>query len=165
MRILVVSDTHRRHTNFERIIREEDPFDYMLHLGDVGNDADYFAALAGCESEFVAGNNDWSQDLDSEKLITLCGKKIFMTHGHTYDVDWNLNRLFLRGKSLGADVILFGHLHCPIAETIQGIKIFNPGSITFPRQRDKRPSYLVLTLDEYQKEDLKYKFKFFEKTC
>ncbi len=34
MKILIVSDTHRKDDNLERIIEEEAPFDMLIHLGD-----------------------------------------------------------------------------------------------------------------------------------
>ena len=34
MKVLIVSDTHRKDDNLERIIEEEAPFDMLIHLGD-----------------------------------------------------------------------------------------------------------------------------------
>ena len=35
MKILIVSDTHRRDENLKFVIEEEKPFDMLIHLGDV----------------------------------------------------------------------------------------------------------------------------------
>lgn len=35
MRILVISDTHRKDENVEKILKKEGTFDRVIHLGDV----------------------------------------------------------------------------------------------------------------------------------
>ena len=35
MKILVVSDTHGRDEKLERVVEQEQPFDYLIHCGDV----------------------------------------------------------------------------------------------------------------------------------
>jgi len=60
-------------------------------------------------------------------------KRIFLTHGHLYHAD--------KKPTLKAgDVIAHGHTHIPVAEYQQEYFIFNPGSITFPRNGFE-PSY------------------------
>ena len=34
MRILIVSDTHRRDGNFRRVLEKTGPIDMLIHLGD-----------------------------------------------------------------------------------------------------------------------------------
>ena len=34
MRVLIVSDTHKKHENLITIMEKERPFDRMIHLGD-----------------------------------------------------------------------------------------------------------------------------------
>ena len=34
-KILVVSDTHKIHTNFEKVLEQEKPVDFLFHAGDV----------------------------------------------------------------------------------------------------------------------------------
>ena len=41
MKILIVSDTHRRHTNLETVLEREKPIDLMIHLGDAEGAEDY----------------------------------------------------------------------------------------------------------------------------
>lgn len=35
MKILIISDTHGSHKNFDRVIEKERPLDMLIHLGDV----------------------------------------------------------------------------------------------------------------------------------
>ena len=59
MRVLIVSDTHKKHENLITIMEKERPFDRMIHLGDAEGYEDYIAELAGCPLDIVAGNNDF----------------------------------------------------------------------------------------------------------
>lgn len=48
----------------------------------------------------------------------------------------------------GADVAMFGHTHIPLIEYGDGIVVMNPGSISYPRQEGKRPSYILMDIDK-----------------
>ena len=45
-------------------------------------------------------------------------------------------------------MIFFGHTHKPVAKYVDGVYLFNPGSLSYPRQEGRRPSYLVITLKD-----------------
>ena len=45
MKILIISDTHGAHRNFDRVIEKEQPLDMLIHLGDVEGDEDYIPAV------------------------------------------------------------------------------------------------------------------------
>ena len=51
MKILIISDTHGAHRNFDRVIEKEQPLDMLIHLGDVEGDEDYIPAVAECFGE------------------------------------------------------------------------------------------------------------------
>ena len=59
MRILIVSDTHRKHANLEYVLEKVKPLDLMIHLGDAEGAEDYIEAIADCPVEIIAGNNDF----------------------------------------------------------------------------------------------------------
>ena len=48
----------------------------------------------------------------------------------------------------------------PVAKEIDGIMLFNPGSLSYPRQEGRKPSYIVLTVDD--EGELGYELKFFD---
>ena len=63
MRILIVSDTHGRESNLERVLEEVGNIRHLIHLGDVEGQEDYIEAIADCPVHIVSGNNDFFSDL------------------------------------------------------------------------------------------------------
>ncbi len=45
MRILIVSDTHGRHSNLDEVLEREKNIDMLLHLGDVEDKEYYMKAV------------------------------------------------------------------------------------------------------------------------
>ena len=45
MRVLIVSDTHGRHTSLDRALKEAGEIDMFIHLGDVEGGEDYIEAV------------------------------------------------------------------------------------------------------------------------
>ena len=45
------------------------------------------------------------------------------------------------------DIVMFGHTHRPLIDRGDNITAVNPGSISYPRQDGKRPSYIVMETD------------------
>lgn len=148
MKVLVVSDSHGRDENLERAVLKEQPFDMLIHCGDVEGREFYIEALAECPCTIVAGNNDFFSDLPREEEITLAGHRILVSHGHFYGVSMDLSRLLDEAQSRNCDCVFFGHTHKPVLEEVDGIFVLNPGSLSFPRQRNRKPSYAVLDIAE-----------------
>ena len=61
MKILVVSDTHRKDDNLRTVIERYKPFDMLIHLGDAEGSEIFIADWVGpgCRMEMVLGNNDF----------------------------------------------------------------------------------------------------------
>ena len=76
MKVLIVSDTHRRHGNLETVLENVGKMDLLIHLGDAEGEEDYIEAIAGCPVEIIAGNNDFFSNLDKEKVILLGKYKV-----------------------------------------------------------------------------------------
>lgn len=107
----------------------------IIHAGDHSSDAVLLQkAFPDIPVEYVRGNCDFS-DAPVERVITAENKKIFVTHGHMYNVkeESNYYTLKQKGKELGADVIVFGHTHIPYNEKLADFRILNPGSIKYGR--------------------------------
>ena len=51
-----------------------------------------------------------------------------MTHGHLYDVGFDLFTLVDAAKEHGCDVALFGHTHVPENTEFGSVKVLNPGT-------------------------------------
>ncbi len=148
MRILIVSDTHGNHRNLDRVLEKIGAIDGFLHLGDVEGDEDYFEALLKCPVHIVAGNNDFFSDLPDEKMLQIGKYKIMMNHGHGYYVSRNTSRLKKAAKDRGADIVMYGHTHRPDIDFEDGIITINPGSLSYPRQERRRPTYIMMYLRE-----------------
>ena len=148
MKILIVSDTHRRHGNLETVLENVGKMDLLIHLGDAEGEEDYIEAIAGCPVEIIAGNNDFFSNLDKEKVILLGKYKVLLTHGHYYNVTVGVERLKEEARERGIDIAMFGHTHRPYLEIGNELVILNPGSISFPRQEGRKPSYILMEIDD-----------------
>ena len=133
MRILVFSDSHGYTGNMVRAIEAGETPDLIIHLGDFVKDAVKMeAAYSSIPFSYVAGNNDWSGNCPTERILELEGRKILLTHGHHYGVKNGIHRIVDKGLQLGADAVLFGHTHKPEESYHNGLLLLNPGSISAP---------------------------------
>lgn len=146
MKILVISDSHKQYENMDRAIEIEMP-DRIFHLGDGEGCEDYVEAVAQCPLEIVRGNCDFASDLPAEVVMRVGAHVVMLTHGHYYNVSFGPQMLAEVAKEKGVDVVLYGHTHVPLLREEGGITIMNPGSISYPRQSDRRPSYGVIEVD------------------
>ena len=74
-----------------------------------------------------------------------------MTHGHYYGVSMGLYGVLDEGKARECQVVLFGHTHRPVEETEEGILLLNPGSLSYPRQKGRQRSYIVMEKENGKK--------------
>ena len=58
MKILIVSDTHRRDGNLTQVLDMVGQIDLLIHCGDVEGSEAFIKSIAGCPVHMVAGNND-----------------------------------------------------------------------------------------------------------
>ncbi len=147
MKILIVSDSHGREENLKKAINQEESIDMLIHLGDSNGNIDYIKGLVNCPVHIVCGNNDFFCNVESDLLINILDYRVFLTHGHRYGVNYDLDRIKSIGRQLEVDIIMYGHTHRPHLETSGDIWVINPGSITLPRQKDKKPTYLIMEID------------------
>ena len=158
MKVLIVSDTHRYHGYLESVLENEKPLDLLIHLGDAEGYEDYIEAMAECPVEVVAGNNDFYTDLPRERIIKIGTYNVLLTHGHYYYVNGGLSHIKRAIEERQIDIFMFGHTHKPIMEQYENAIILNPGSISYPRQEGKKPSYIIMNLDEEGEACFKIKF-------
>ncbi|AXY01622.1 phosphodiesterase [Vibrio alfacsensis] len=79
-----------------------------------------------CDSEVDQMLLNFPMMADYAWLLLESGQRMFLTHGHLYN---SAKRPPLRS----GDIIAHGHTHVPVAEMQEEAVIFNPGSMTFPR--------------------------------
>ena len=160
MKILVVSDTHRKDDNLKLVLSEECPLDMLIHLGDAEGSEHFIPDWVNpeCRMEMVLGNNDFFSRLDREREIDIAGHKVFITHGHYYGVSMGPEGLVDEAKSRGCDIAMYGHTHRPFLDVIDGVTVLNPGSLSYPRQEGRRPSYMIIHVDADGKMDYQQKY-------
>ncbi|CUM98359.1 MULTISPECIES: metallophosphoesterase [Turicibacter] len=146
MLLVIVSDSHGD-TNALSLIRERHLLDadLLIHCGDSQLPANH--PLLN-EYLSVLGNCDFDKNLLKERIEPLTlGARLFITHGHLYDVKYSLTRLYYRARELDANIVCYGHSHCIGAEMVDGILFMNPGSVVLPRNT-KEKTYALLEISE-----------------
>lgn len=125
----------------------------MVHLGDIICDASVIQDLVNCPVEIVRGNCDSYSSLQAAKIIDIAGHKAFITHGHIYGGNWGIGTMRDMAKENGASIVMFGHTHEPLIEKHSDVTVINPGSLSRPRQDGRRPTYIVMTVQDNGKID------------
>ncbi len=148
MRILIISDTHRKNDNFFTVIQNAGKLDMVIHLGDVEGSEYTIEQAAGCPVEMVAGNNDFFTCLPSEKTLQIGKYRVMITHGHRYYIGMGNEMLKEEAVAHGMDIVMYGHTHKPVVDISDDIIAINPGSLSYPRQDNRRPSYIIMETDE-----------------
>ena len=148
MKVLIVSDTHRQNENFMRVMDREEPIDLLIHCGDIEGSEYLISRRAGCPVYMVAGNNDFFSQTDKEKEISIGKYRAFLTHGHMYGVSFELETIKEEARARKVDIVMFGHTHKPHLEYCEdGLVVLNPGSLSYPRQDGRKPSYMLMEID------------------
>ena len=161
MKILIVSDTHGRHSAFDKALKEAGKIDALVHLGDTEGGEEYIEAVCACPAYVLAGNNNFFSDNLREMEVVFGTKKAFMTHGHYYYVSLGPERIIEEGKMRNADIVMFGHTHKPFLEMIDGMIVLNPGSLSYPRQEGRKGSYIMMEIEPDC--DVKCEIKYLDK--
>lgn len=155
MQITVVSDTHNNGKSLEKILELSKKSDVIFHLGDNLKDAEYLEKNFHGKVYKVKGNCDYENYGVDEEIVDIEGKRFFLTHGHKYNVNYGLNKIYFRGLELKADCILYGHTHRKLLVNEEEVYIFNPGSISLPRDNSASIGYIKI-------ENGQINFSFFE---
>lgn len=154
MKILVVSDTHG---NIDELMynTQSEEFDMLFYLGDYIEDGIEISKRLNIDYKMVRGNGDRkNKNFNDDEIFDIEGKKIFLTHGHKYNVNFGIQNLFYKGKEIEADYIFFGHTHIPILEKIDDIIIMNPGSPTLPRTSDRQRTFGIIEIGKNKNEKI-----------
>jgi len=142
IKIIIFSDSHGNSANMKKVIENTLPTtELYIHCGD---GIEEFNALRTSYPErgfvCVRGNSDYfvaGEVFDT--VLDLDGYRTLITHGHRYVDLLNL------AKARDCKVVLSGHTHERSYEYTDGVYLFNPGSISRPRD-GKAPSYGVMEI-------------------
>ena len=128
MKILIFSDTHGDIKKISSAVKKHPDAEIIVHCGD-GEDQSRQIKLDYPDKMVirVRGNCDLGSSLPEEEYFTVFGKKIMVTHGHTYGVKYGKASLRQAAAKKGIDIVFFGHTHDPYNEYENGVYLFNPG--------------------------------------
>ena len=108
MRILVVSDTHRDFSALHHAVQTQPKAEIVLHLGDGEEELMQIKPMFPEKMIVgVRGNCDFGSLLPWEEELSVEGKKIFFTHGYTYQVKMTLYNLECAARDRKADIALY----------------------------------------------------------
>ena len=157
MKVLIVSDTHRKNDNYFQVVKQQKP-DMVIHCGDAEGGEYALTEAADCPVYIVLGNNDFFSQLPREIELEIGSYKVWVTHGHNYYVYMSNEHIKREALARGMDIVMYGHTHKPVVDSSGDVIVVNPGSLSYPRQENRRPSYIIMELDE--KEELKFKIEY-----
>lgn len=149
MKILIVSDTHRKNDNYFKALRLQSPLDMVIHCGDAEGSEYALTQAADCPVQLVLGNNDFFSVLPKELEFNVERYKVWVTHGHHYYVSMGNETLKQEARARGVDIVLYGHSHRPVIDRSPDLIAVNPGSLSYPRQDGHKPSYAVMETDRF----------------
>ena len=150
MRILVVSDSHGKNENVKKAIESAGKIDALIHLGDVGYSYHEIESMSRVPTYIVAGNTDYIPELKDRMMLMFGEHMIYVTHGHREGVSMGLSTLRYNALQNECDIALYGHTHVPfLDENPDDVTILNPGSISLPRQDDRKKTYAIIDIDDF----------------
>ena len=150
-KILVVSDSHGDSRNLLKVIKKlNGHMDLMIHLGDIESSPKLIEDKVKCPLVIVRGNCDYGMTLPDNRIVRLKHHTIFCEHGRYYSGEYSLESMQNTALMNDADIIMVGHTHMPYLniDEEKNVTVVNPGSISKPRQADRRPSYLVVNVKD-----------------
>lgn len=143
MKILLMSDSHGRNAMVDHLLEKHNDADLFIHCGDIECDEYVFPAL-----ETVAGNNDVYYDYPSQRIFTVHGHRILVLHSHQCMFYYKRSQ-WLRDTAIEnhCDIVFYGHTHVAKDETLDGIRLVNPGSLRYSRD-GRSPSYAIVIIED-----------------
>lgn len=155
MKLFFISDIHGSIDDLNKvlIIFEKEKADFLIILGDIlyhgprnplpknYNPQEVVKKINAYKEKIIAIRGNCDSEVDQMLLefpimsdfsqILIDNKRFFLTHGHIY----NENSLPPLGEK---DILCHGHTHILQAEKKEKFTIFNPGSITFPKENNRK---------------------------
>lgn len=147
MKVLIVSDTHRKNENYFKVLELVKP-EQVIHCGDAEGSEYVLTEAAKCPVQIVLGNNDFFSYLPRELELKIASYKVWVTHGHNYYVSMGNEVIKREAQARDMDIVMYGHTHKPVVDRKGSVIAVNPGSLSYPRQEGRRPSYIIMEAEE-----------------
>ncbi len=142
MRMVVMSDSHGDAAAIEQVLKNEPTASVVIHLGDGAREASrLMTEYPSRQWHIVCGNCDIGVDVPEKTVVSLGGKRFYLTHGHAERVKSGLLNLSFSARAAEADAAFYGHTHCADVDFDGGIMLLNPGSV------GKSGTYAVVTVE------------------
>jgi len=109
--------------------------DKIVHAGDIGGVKVLTYLGETAKTIAVRGNYDTEPEiqeilLKDPSVIELAGRRTLLTH-RMFTMGWDSTREFIAARmneTPGApEIVIFGHIHFPVLEQVDGIWFVNPG--------------------------------------
>ena len=170
MKLFIISDIHGSLYYLKKVMEifEKENYDKLVILGDElyhgprnplpkdYSPKEVIEILNKYKDKIIAvrGNCDSEVDqmvlsypiMSDYSMIYLRNKRVFLTHGHIYNIDNPL-------PMSEGDILLYGHFHIPMIEKKDERYFFNPGSISLPKNNSNH-SFALLDETKFQIKDL-----------
>lgn len=136
MKILICSDSHGNDQALEEVYNKFPKCDLYLHAGDSESDEWSIKPF-----ESVQGNCDYRYDFSLRRIFDTPYGKLLIQHHPQVPLDIV--------KQYNIKIFVHGHTHVrkEVFDENHQLLIYNPGSISFPRD-GKDLSFLILDIDE-----------------
>ena len=145
MKVLIISDSHGDKEILLSVIEKENP-DKVFFLGDHISDIYEIKNLLNVDICAVKGNTDVGATGVEDIILNIYNQRILLTHGHKYNVNQTMYKLYLKAQENCVDYVFFGHTHRYEDFIANGIRFINPGSISKPRDSDKG-TYVMMDIE------------------
>jgi len=97
--------------------------DLIVHAGDIGSVDVIHTLEAVAPVRAIRGNVDtgpWAEEFPDEDIVEGSEHKLYVLHDR--------NQMVIDPGAAGFDVVISGHSHKPLIETVEGVLFVNPGS-------------------------------------
>lgn len=141
--IILCSDNHGDRASLEYIRSKHPDADLFVHLGDSEMSEDEMKDFI-C----VKGNHDYYPNgtIPDHKIIETAGHRIYLCHGHMdMLIYYHFDVMARYAKKQNCDIVFFGHMHICQDISEEGVRLLNPGSLAYSRNRSGK-SYMIVSL-------------------
>lgn len=142
MEFIVLSDNHGKTSEMAAILEKYPNSKAFIHCGDNELSLKEMAPFHA-----VTGNNDYDVKYPDELVVDLGELSVYITHGHLLRYGHRVQDLVARAKSRGCAIACTGHTHVYMDETVDGVRVINPGSLYYNRDGSK-PCYAHVFVEE-----------------
>ncbi|MCL2570624.1 MAG: YfcE family phosphodiesterase [Firmicutes bacterium] len=147
-KIIAFSDIHGNTQNLLKLVPHLETADVCLFLGDGLATLEVLPNNVNKKTYAVKGNGDvFCKKTPEEMLLEIAGKRIFMAHGHTYNVHVNTDRIQKMAIECKSVICLYGHNHKFEKKVFRGITLICVPPIGTTRT-EEGGSYLEIIIDE-----------------